>query len=306
MDILAAVEDVKQAIEIERRNLAQSYLESSLSSGKSLNAVAEFYENLHQSGTYKSYVQAKDIFSLMGSYARRFANKDVAKILDRLESQKKVSEDVIKRSHLNGFQKRFEMADTAIQEKTRAQLHLLQLQVRYSLAFDVKGLQSTLKAVLQEVFRHREQIGDFFAANGLGVTERRLGCGPIEVFPFERPPEISEALVEENFMAADTRELIEALLRAEETTLKQILSDFKKLLIEKQKINSQDYFFKHGLAEYYVLTEIECFANDIEKTETGSRDLELQLAAGLVVIRDATCYDYRLRREHGHQSNEQN
>lgn len=301
-DILAAVEDVKQAIEHERKKLAQSYLESSLSSGQSLNTVAEFYEQLHHSTTYKSYIQAKNIFSFLSGYGHLYPHKDIPKILRRLEVDGLIDQDVIHRSQLNGFQRQFEMADTAIQEKTRAQLQLLQLQVRYSLATDVKGLQSSLKDILQKAFENKEGIQEFFAKNGIQSESRNYELGQLELFSFENQPEIDEVLVEESFAENETRQLIEALLRAEETTLKQVVATFNERLQQSKTIKMVDYPFQYGLAEYYILSEIQLFSDDIEKTETEPCDLTLELKNNAIVIKNANCYEYKLRSANGFES----
>jgi len=298
-DILAAVEDVKQAIESERQELAQSYLDSTRSSGQSVNAVAEFYEQLHQSATYRSYIQAKDIFSYLEAYAHRFPFKNVSKILHKLEEEAKVEGELIKRSQLNGFQKRFELADSAILDKIQAQLRLLELQVRYSLATDVKGLQVHLKELLRLNFQLKDQIADFFEEHDLPVYKPSLQAGGVELFSFERSEEIENDLIEEDFGESERRLLIEALLQAEETTLKQIISHFRTLLLENGSIRLDDYSFRYGLAEYYVLSEVELFDQSIQKEALPSRDLVLTLRGRQMVMRGADIYALSFRGDYG-------
>lgn len=300
-DILVAVEDVKQAIENERKKLAHSYLNAKLSSGQSVNTVAEFYEQLHLSTTYQSYIQAKDLFSFLEGYGSRFPNKNIAKLLEQLEDNEKIPRNTIKRSQLNGFKKQFDLADTAIQEKTRAQLQLLQLQVRYSLATDVKGLQTSLKSILQAVFKNKDEMTLFFEKYGFLADTRSMGLAAVELFGFEHQEEINDVLSEEEFEEGEKRRLIEALLQAEETTLKQIVSRFKrKLETANGFLRLSEYDFQYGLAEYYVLTEIELFNKDIVKAEVSSPiDLEINLKGKRIMISNAECFEYTLREAHG-------
>jgi hypothetical protein len=303
--ILAAVEDVKAAIEYERKQLAKGYMESTRSSGQSVNTLAEFYEKLHEETTYRSYMQAKNIFSLLAGHGgQRFAHKDVPRILQQLEREERLSKDVIKRSQLNGFHKQFEMADTAIQEKTRAQLQLLQLQVRYSLATNVRGLQDSLKGLLQGMLKHKNRAVDFLENHGPSVVERDLIHSSIQPFDFSHPPEIDEALVEETFEEDETRQLINALLRAEETTIKQIVERFRDQLKQQKVLHLANHRFQYGLVEYYVLSEIELFSEDIEKTETEAFDLRIDLKKNAVVLRNVPCYQYQMRSPDGFYANQ--
>lgn len=73
--ILAAVEDVKLAIEKERQELSKSYFEGRRSAGKNLNAITEFYEGLYKSPEYISYEQAKNLLSFLNNYGNRFRIK---------------------------------------------------------------------------------------------------------------------------------------------------------------------------------------------------------------------------------------
>jgi hypothetical protein len=297
-DILFAIEDVKQAVENERKSLAENYMQSQVTSGQSVSTVAEFYESLHRSPTYQSYIQAKDLFSYLEGYSSRFPEKSVFKLLKNLETAGKVDPDVVKTSQLAGFQKQFEFADLAIQEKTRAQLRLLQLQVRYSLATDMKGLQKSLTRLLQSVVEHKKQIVDYFDEDrGLKTWDPGLGLGGVDLFSFERNEDVEQDLSEEELVEEERRKLIEALLQAEEVTLKQIVNRFVSVLEEKSPspIAMNRYQFKHGLAEYYVLAEIELFSKKIKKLLISeSEDLEVSLKGQSVVIRDAEVYEYSL------------
>ena len=292
-DILSAVEDVKQAIESERKLLAKNYMESSLSSGQSVNAVAEFYEQLYLANTHKSYIQAKDIFSQFGSYGNLYPHKNISKILSQLESDKKLPEESLKRSPLKSFQKQFFLADTAIQEKIKSQIELLQLQVRYSLSTDIKGLQSHLHDILKCLFKHKKEAQNFFSKQPIDFEVRELPLGEVQLFQFERPSEVDAMLVEESFEENDTMELIAALLKAEETTLKQIVNRFNTLLKKERTLILSNYPFEHGLAEYYVLIAIELFNNEVEKKELTPVDLNIQLKDKPFIIRNAQCFEYQ-------------
>ena len=295
IDILGAVEDVKQAIEKERKNLAQNYLDTKLSAGQSVNSVADFYQNLQATPTYQSYNHAKHLFSQLEGFGHRFLYKDIRQALSDLERDEKLPADQLKRSQLSHFQKQFELADFAIQEKIRAQLQLLQLQVRYSMSTDLQGVQTELKTLLQQMLSHKPKVLDFFSDSGVTVQDRSLGPRHIELHPFVEHFESEEALFENQLETDETKELILALLRAEEATLKDIVQRLRLCLKQQTAVELDKYDFRYGLAEYYVLSEIELFDQEIVKEPLEIKDFILQLKHNAMVIKDAPCYRFTMR-----------
>lgn len=295
--ILSSIEDVKLAIESERESLAQSYFEGNRSAGQSIAAVAEFYQQLYSSPEYQSYVQSKNLLSHIDSYSNRFSYKNVDVIVDRIRKNELLDSKEVRRSLLNGFQQQFQSADIAIQEKIKAQLKLLQQQVAYAVTTDVHGLQENLRQTLSLMYSNRHQCFDFFNIDPLELNlPMQTDLGRLDLFGFEIPQAMSGmALMEASFDQNEHLEFIQALLHSEETTLQKILEDFKAYLLKKKYVELRTYPLQHGLAEYYVISSIDCFDDSIEFSPLGIIDLELKTRHGDFVIRKVQNYEYRFR-----------
>lgn len=292
--ILAAIEDVKSAIEKQRQDLAQSYFDGARSAGQSVEAMAEFYERLYSSTEYTSYNQAKSLLSHLEGFAARFASRDIDRILLKIREKDLVSKEDLARSMIPNFMESFRNADHSIQEKIKTQIRLLQQQVHYALHTDVLGLQTTLHSALGALLQNRDQVGSFFSETPVEI-EIPADFDPVVVSlsEFPIPAEIENTALEDaRFEAEEMRALFETLLQAEETTLSAILSDFRAWIKDHPKVALSEYPFRHGIAEYYVLSEIEAFAPDIEKYEVGCADLPVTSKSGEFIIRDAKIFQY--------------
>lgn len=137
--ILTASEDVKTSIEKARQDIADNYLRQKQSAGANLRATIEFHHQLNQTPEYRSYTQAKELFSQLQGSQARFKSNDVHKLLSHIKSQKMIEESVIKKSRLAGFASQFKMVDASIKDKKTSQLRILEQQVHYALATHGRG-----------------------------------------------------------------------------------------------------------------------------------------------------------------------
>lgn len=287
--ILSAIEDVKGAIERQRQELAHSYFESSKSAGQSVSAMAEFYERLYSSTEYASYQQAKSLLSHLAGFGARFNLRDIDRILALIRERDLVPVDDLARSSLPGFMGSFQNADHGIQEKIKSQIRLLQQQVQYAMNTDVLGLQSSLHAILSSMLAKKDRVEEFFARNPV-VAEIpvEFEAGAIELASFQIPPEpTSSELIDARLEEEEMRSLFLALLQAEETTLREILENFSNWRQSAADADLLNYQFKHGLAEYYVLSEIESFDRSVSKEEIGIMDIEIPTKHGSFVVKNA-------------------
>lgn len=144
--VLAATEDVKVAIERERKKLAERYIKQEKSAGENIRILADFHLELHQTEEYKSYKQAKELFSQLNAQVR-FKYNDVNRLLGVLLEKDVVSDDALKRSHLSRFPNQFEAADASIREKIKVQIEILRQQVNHALMTDTHLVQNSLNNI---------------------------------------------------------------------------------------------------------------------------------------------------------------
>ncbi len=300
--ILTSIEDVKMAIERQRQDLAQSYFDGRRSAGQSLSAVAEFYENLYQSPEYSSYNQAKNILSHLDGFSARFAIKNVDRLLHRISTGELLAKDDLQKSQLRGFMGQFQSADHGIQEKVKTQIKLLQQQVLYSVSTDIRGLQNSLFQTLSLLLSRKEDALEFFAeeAHRLEISiASEFETGSIELFEFEVPTEVAGVPLRDAGLADDEqRALFLALLQAEETTLQNILQKFREKIVSQKIVELGSHSFSHGLAEYYVLSEIKVFDPEIESLEIGRGDLLIPTKHGDFFVREVPLCRYSLKESH--------
>jgi hypothetical protein len=300
--VLQSMEEVKEAIERQRKDLASSYFTKQESAGQVLNATADFYDGLYASSSYLSYVQAKELLSHLEAFQARFALRNVDHLLNRIDREGLVDKESIKRSNLRYFMRHFERADVSIQEKIKAQIRILQQQVLYSISTDVQGLSVSLQGILSLLHINSNRALGFVEAEPLEIELRDdFDFGPAELSSFELPVEVApQELTEHGFDLLQERELFLALVKAEEGTLRDILTRLRAVLAETPEIQMSDYIFASGLAEYYVLSEVSSFANDIEKVEkSGSSRVDLFIGSkyGEFVLKHSM--DFILRRKVG-------
>lgn len=301
--LLAAIEDVKSAIEKERQALAQEYFEQSRSAGQNLNTISEFYEALYRSPEYESYNQAKHLISHLGGAGSRFQSKDIDGILYTIMQRDLLPVEKVQRSNLKSFAAKFQSEDNSIQEKIKSQIKLLQQQVYYAISTDLHGLQDSLHSILSQLFIERERAVEFFVKQPVALEiPVELEMGELSLFGFEKDREIEQvALTDFEMNEQERRALFLALLQSEEVTLQSVLGRFCKLLREQNSIDLVGYPLEHGLAEYYVLSEIELFDRRIEKTSLAQIDLSIPTKYGDFVLRGVPSYRYTMKENHGIQ-----
>lgn len=300
--VLQSIEDVKGAIEQQRRELASGYFQNQRSAGESLGAVADFYDGLYSSPAYSSYVQAKELLSHLEGFQARFSLRNVDRLLHAIESRDLIESDLIKKSNLRSFMHQFAVADVSIQEKVKSQIRILQQQVLYAVATDVEGLRANLHDLLSNLIANPDSALEFCAIHPVSAGLRdEFDCGPVTLFDFELPADVqSQTIEEEPFDLVQERELFFALLRAEEGTLKDILRRLLNHLNENGALRAREHIFPKGMAEYYVLSEIELFDKDIYSVPDGLADLKIESKHGRYVLRNASSFILRRKGTDNH------
>jgi len=299
--LLAAIEDVKMAIEKNRQELASSYLQQSKTAGKNLTAVADFYEGLYHSNEYSSYIQAKNLLSFLEAQIARFPNKNLDHLLVQIENLQLVPVETLRRSHLKSFMDQFRIADSGIQEKIKSQIGLLQQQVNYAMSTDIRGLQEHLRALISQFFAQKEGVLDFFNEEPITVLwPVDFELGRVEMFDFEIDLDLENQKI--NYTELDDAEemlLLENLLHAEETTLQTIIERLRQLIMKspKREINLLDHEFNYGLAEYYVLSEVELFSSEFSVSFVGKKDLNCRGRGTDYFLKGAPCFVIGLKKE---------
>lgn len=295
--VLNSIEEVKSAIETQRKESASSHFTNSRSSGQTLSMVADFYQRLYQSPAYTSYVTAKDLLSHLEGFQAHFSLRNVDRLLHSIEDRGILPPDVIKRSNLSAFMRQFAVADDSIQDKIKEQLRILQQQVLYSTTTDVQGMGSALKEILSAMLKRPTVVLSFFEQNPIEVlTPVEFDFGPVEICDFELPAEaVAVELTEEAFDREQERELLLALAQAEEGTLRDILYRLEEHLRTYKELRASDHRFPRGLAEYYILSEIELFTENFQKRDLGCEDLIIDSKHGSFVLRQVS--DFVLSRK---------
>lgn len=300
--ILHSIEEVKDAIEDQRKELAAGYFQIQRSAGETLAAVVDFYDSLYASPQYTSYIQAKELLSHLDGFQARFTQRNVDRLLHSIENNELLAHDLVRRSNLRGFMHRFGQADTSIQEKIKAQLRILQQQVLYSISTDVRGLRASLHDLLVLMIANPAKIFDFWQDEPLPLLLREsFEPGPVELFSFDLPVEIEpHSVTEESFNAFQERELFLELVRAEEGTLKDIVGRLLTYLEKHGELRAREHIFPRGLAEYYVLSEIGLFHGGIELISDGEADLKVESKYGSYVLNQAPAFILRRKELVGH------
>ncbi len=300
--VLQSIEDVKAAIEDQRKELASGYFQKQRSAGETLGAVADFYDSLYTSPSYVSYIQAKELLSHLEGFEARFTLRNVDRLLHSIEARELLPHDQVKRSNLRSFMHQFAVADVSIQDKIKSQLRMLQQQVLYAVSTDVEGLRVSLHDLLSKTLSAPDETIHFWETQPIEVNWREaFEPGEVQLFDFEIPAEIkTQEISEESFDLAQERELFLALLRAEEGTLKDILDRLHSFLSQRGELRSSQYTFQRGLAEYYVLSEIDLFTDAIEKHGDGMADTMIEFQKSQFVLRRAPSFILRRKVSHTH------
>jgi len=294
--VLAATEDVKVAVERERRTLAERYIKQEKSAGENIRLLADFYLELHQTQEYKSYMQAKELFSQI-NFQSRFKHNDIGRLLNILKEKKVISDDVLRRSHLPTFSQLFEAADASIKEKIRVQIEILRQQVHNALMTDSHQIQSSLNAIFKSLYQNKDLAIECLEQIDLDLYLPWFpGFGEVELNSFHLPIEFEGMkLIEEKLSVEDMLSLGRDLIRAEENTIQEILEKFKALLTEKKSILISDYEDLKGFADFYVLTEADILDTSLQKELTGYCQLTLQFFDKDFIIHEVPNYLYTFK-----------
>ena len=127
---------------------------------------------------------------------------------------------------------------------------------------------------------------EFLGKNGVGCPEgANLQVGPLQPHKLESetdeaPPPLQMNEMNRNEQAAMMRRLLEA----EEAGIERILERIRKRLSREEDFLLSDYTARYGITEYYVLSEIECFADDIRSETVGVTDFFLNLNKEKIVV----------------------
>ncbi|HEY8270686.1 MAG TPA: hypothetical protein VIG33_07330 [Pseudobdellovibrionaceae bacterium] len=290
--ILSATEDVKAAVERERKVLAENYLQQKQTPGANVRTIADFHLNLNNTEEFKSYNQAKELFSQLEGSPARHKHSNIPRILSLLKSRNIVAEDVLKRSYLADFARHFDAADSSIKEKTRVQIRILQQQVAYALTTDSRLIQENINAIFRLLYAHKENALSII--EGLNL-ELKIPCetdfGSVDTNEFHIQKEAEAvSLVSEDLTAEELRFMMQALLKAEEDTIQRVLEDLKKHLQQYGPVALADYPHLHSLAALYALIEADTLDPAIEKIFQKEIDISLSLQNINIVLRKVPNY----------------
>ena len=298
VSLLVAIEDVKIAIEKKREDLAQSYFQRSKSAGSTIQAITEFYNVLYESKEYLSYIKAKDMLSFLPGYAARFSHKNIDKILFEAQQKELIPKDLVQRSNLKNFQSQFQFADQIIGEQIKYQIQLLQQQVFYAITSDLRGLHEEVRHILSCFFENKSEVFDFCEKSPLVVhLPFETDFGGVDLFDFERVqplplPEISDAILD----SEEERNLYLSLLAAEEKTVQNVMDFLSEHLNRHSFLSMAEHDYRHGLIEYYVLSEVELFEATLQAELECHKNLVLKSSPSVsYTLKNVPCY--RIKRK---------
>lgn len=294
--VLAATEDVKVAVERERRTLAERYIKQEKSAGENIRLLADFYLELHQTEEYKSYIQAKELFSQL-NFQSRFKHNDVNRLLNILKEKNVIEYDVLRKSHLPTFPQLFEAADASIKEKIRIQIEILRQQVHNALMTDSHQTQSALNSIFKILYQNKEEVVGCLEEIDLNLQVPWVpDFGEIELNSFHLPMEFEGMkLVEEKLSMEDLLSLGKDLSMIEENTIHDILAKFKLALKEKKSILISDYEGLTGFAEFYVLTEADILDSTLQKELRGHCHITLSFSKKDFIIHEVPNFLYTFK-----------
>lgn len=297
--VMAATEDVKVAIERERKKLADRYIKQENSAGENIRLLTDFHLELHQTEEYKSYKQAKELFSRL-NYQARFKHNEVSRLLDILKEKNAISDDVVRKSHLSNFSQLFEAADAGIKEKVRIQIEILRQQVNHALMTDSHQVQSGLNSIFKKLYENKDLAHDCLNRADLTLNHPWTpDFGAVELNSFHLPVEFEGMkLAEEKWTVEDMLSIGQSLSRSEENTIQNILDKFKSELRRKKSILVSEYDDLTGFAEFYVLMEADILEPDIQKELRGHCDIKFTFCSKDFVIRNVPNYFYTFKETH--------
>lgn len=295
LHILTAVEDVKLAIEKVRQQLAEDYFQENRSAGQTIHLVVDFYNQLEETPEYRSYSQAFDILSQLEGLGGRFRVRDVDDILQTVVKEEIIQRSTIEKSYLNGFKTRFYRDHQNIHEKRKSQLQLLQQQVQYAITSETKIVEQEVREILRLCYKDKAGALEYFTKQGpLLAIPTEFSWGDVTLNNFEIPIEVPNQKLEFNELSdEEARSLARALLEAEEATIQKTLHRLRDYLTTQESVRLSNYALEWGLTEYYVLSEVELFCEDIQKIDQGMADLTIQTRYGSFVIRNCKNFEFK-------------
>jgi polyhydroxyalkanoate synthesis regulator phasin len=297
--ILSSVEDVKDAIEKQRKQLAESYMGSTNSPGKNLTLVADFYQRLFATQEYRSYDQAKNLFSYLETYTQRYKERNIDRLLYEIVDRSLISKEEARKSYLQGFARQFAEADKVIHEKTAEQIRILKMQVNYALSNDLQGGRKVLQELFSKIIENRMSFSNFFQENKMDFEiPESFQLGDIDLSPFRKPIDIQMNPIDLNsFNSEEQRSMMDALLQAEEASIEMITDRFVHWLKNNPEGTTLDYEFKYGLSEYYILNEISLFLENCTSSQVGIQSLIIPTKFGQVILKNVGIYNYKIQNQ---------
>lgn len=97
-----------------------------------------------------------------------------------------------------------------------------------------------------------------------------------------------EPLVLNGINQEEAQTLARALMEAEEATIQKTLERLRAHIKQTGAVLLSEYELQWGLTEYYVLLEVDTFAQDIAKEAWASADIPVKTRYGDFVIRGST------------------
>lgn len=295
--ILSSVDDVKDAIEKQRKQLAENYMGSTYSPGKNLTMTTDFFQRLFATQEYRSYEQAKLLFSYLETYTQRYKERNIDRLLYEIVDRDLIPKEEAHKSYLQGFGRQFAEADKMILEKRAEQIRILQMQVNYALSNDLQGGQKILQQVFSKMIENRRVFSDFFVENKLSLEiPESFPLGDVELSSFRRQVDIQmDPIGLNSFNPEEHRSMMDALLRAEEASIEVITNRFVKWLKKNPQGTTLDYEFQYGLSEYYILNEISLFLENCTSSQVDIQSLVIPTKFGQVILKNVGIFRYQMK-----------
>jgi hypothetical protein len=289
--ILLAGEDIKEAIETARRELAQSYRDPAFSAGQAIQHVADFHSKLRGSPEYASFRRASDLLSFIEGLGGRFREKDVSNIFYLLGSRSTVPNELLQSSDLRHFSDRFASLEREIAAKIGEQLNILRVQVHYVLENTGGRAQADLSEWMALMSNAGSSAFDFLGRAGL---EYDIGLdvdiGAVQLNPLEVEFDVAAYRPERNELNEDEwRRMHELLLSTEEATIGRVVERLRDYLSRNGSVRLSEYPIESGIPEIYILSNIESYAQDIRSEFLQYADIVFYSKTGAeFIIQDLT------------------
>ncbi|NJL25221.1 MAG: hypothetical protein HC902_08610 [Calothrix sp. SM1_5_4] len=262
MSVLVAQDAVKNKIKSVRVELFEGYTTEAESVGRRIELTADFYRTLRATDEYQSYDRARDALSYVeGLSGAMFAHKEIPRMLADIAKLNVLDPKMISNSPLQRFQTEFEMINDQIDEEVRRQINILKLQVYYATSGDGRLVQENLRKLTSLILENETKSADFVASLDLSYEAGlNIELGIIEPNSLDVPERIKVGGAVKSEMSDDEyREMVEAMRKSEEASIKQVLDKVKTTISQDGVVVLSDYPITMGALEYYVLARVECF-----------------------------------------------